>query len=435
MSNYTTRLKVRKSLKLSVMDGAVYSAMVGLTQNYITPFALALKATSEQIGLLSSIPQFTIALSQLAAPVLVEKTGSRKRMILPIVFVHSANWLLVFLLPYFFRNSGVWWLIGLYTVSTVADAIVLPAWGSMMADLVHEDVRGRYFSFRNRIMTFTMLVFSLGAGFLLQLFTHNVFVGFAIIFGSATLFRSFSLYFLSRMYEPPLAQRKPNDATLFRMLTNLWSTNIGRFTIFIGLTLFAVLVSGPFFSVYMLRDLKLDYVTYTLIVSSTTIGSIISLRFWGRRADWAGNLRIIRLTAWLLPVIPFLWLVSVNPWYLIAANMFGGFAWSGFNLSTSNFVYDNSDPASRTRQLAVFNCIASVSASLGALASGYIAPHLPALMGYQLRTLFVVSGVLNAIIVFLMLRYISEVRHVSQIGAFSLLIGRATPGKGYQNRL
>ena len=435
MSNFKARLNVRKSLKLSVMDGAVYSAMMGLTQSYITPFALALKATSEQIGLLSSIPNFTTAFSQLAAPQLVEKTGSRKRMILPIVFVHAIVWLLVFLMPYFFRSSGIWWLIGLFTVSTVAGAIVLPAWGSMMADLVHEDVRGRYFSFRNRIMTFTTLIFSLIAGALLQLFTGNVFAGFAIIFGGATLFRSLSLYFLSRMYEPPLAQQKSNDAGLFHMIANLGSSNIGRFTIFIGLISCAVMISGPFFSVYMLRDLKLDYVTYTLIVSSSTIGTIIALPFWGRRADRAGNLRIIRLTAWLLPVVPLLWLVSVNPWYLVAANMFSGFAWSGFDLSSSNFVYDTSDPASRTRQLAVFNCIASVTASLGALASGYIAPHLPAMLGYQLRTLFVVSGALRAIIILLVLRYISEVRHVPKIGTFSLLMGRASHNRGSQNHL
>ena len=39
------------------MDGSVYSAMLGLTQDYVVPFALALKATVLQVGLLSSIPK------------------------------------------------------------------------------------------------------------------------------------------------------------------------------------------------------------------------------------------------------------------------------------------------------------------------------------------------------------------------------------------
>src|SRR4030042_1797950 len=113
MRNYQTRLKVKRSLKFSTLDGAASSAMAGFTQNYITPFALALKATTVQIGLLSSFPNFALA---------------------------------------------------------------NPAWGSMMADLVHENIRGRYFSFRGRIYTLTTLVFSLIAGLLLQFFTHNIFI-------------------------------------------------------------------------------------------------------------------------------------------------------------------------------------------------------------------------------------------------------------------
>jgi len=70
MYNYQTRLRVKKSLKFSVLDGAAWAAMFGLTQNYITPFALALKATTVQIGLLSSLPNFATALFPRAAPFL-----------------------------------------------------------------------------------------------------------------------------------------------------------------------------------------------------------------------------------------------------------------------------------------------------------------------------------------------------------------------------
>jgi len=43
-------------LKYSIADGSAYSAMLGLIQDYVVPFALALKATIVQVGLLSSIP-------------------------------------------------------------------------------------------------------------------------------------------------------------------------------------------------------------------------------------------------------------------------------------------------------------------------------------------------------------------------------------------
>ena len=428
MSNFKTRINIRKSLRLSVLDGAAYAAMAGFTQNYITPFALALKATTAQIGLLSSFPNFATAFSQLAAPALVERAGSRKAMIVPIVFVHAAMWLLVFLLPYLFSGSGVWWLIGLLAVVTVCDAIVNPAWSSMMADLVHVDVRGRYFSFRRRIMTFTTLIVSLAAGLLLQLFTHNVFIGFAIIFGGAMLSRFFSVYFVSNMYEPPVVRRSTNDASLLQMIMHLGSSNFGKFTVFVALIFFAIMLSGPFFSVYMLRDLKLSYLTFTLINTSSTVATLVFLPFWGRRADRAGNLKIIKITGWLIPVIPLLWLVSGNPVYLMGANFFSGFVWSGFDLAFGNFVYDASEPAIRTRQIAVFNCVILVAASAGAIAGGYIVPHLPETLGNQFLTMFTVSGVLRAVIILLVLRYISEVRHVPNIGVFRLLMGRTSWG-------
>ncbi len=428
MRNYQTRLKVRKSLRYSTLDGAASSAMAGFTQNYITPFALAFKATTVHVGLLSSFPNFTTAFSQLITPYLVEKAGSRKGVILPAVLVQAISWLPIFLLPYFFPGSGVWWLIGLFTFGCVAGALANPAWGSMMADLVPGNIRGRYFSFRGRIYTFTTMVFSIIAGLLLQLFTHNVFIGFAILFGGALLFRLLSFYFLSRQYEPPLAKQEPNTSGLFHMITNLGGSNVGRFTIYMSLIYCIIMISSPFFTVYMLRDLQLDYLTYTLINSSSTISTIIFLPFWGRRADRAGNLKIIKITSYLLPTVPLLWLVSNNPWYLIGVNIFSGFVWSGFDLSSINFLYDTSDPGSRTKQIAVFNSIASLAASIGALAGGYIAPHLPEMLGFQLRTLFTVSGVLRGVVILLVLPIISEVRHVPKIGMFRLLMGRPNQG-------
>ena len=426
MSAHQTRLKVRKTLRLNIFDGASVFAMAGLTQNFVTPFALALKATTAQIGLLNSFPGFASALSQLGTPALVRRAGNRKNVITAAVLVQALMWLPMFLLPYLLGSSGVWWLIGLFTIGGMFGALSNAPWSSMMADIVHEDVRGRYFSFRGRINTFTFLAFSLVAGFLLQSLSHNVFLGFALLFGGAMVFRLLSFNFLARMYEPPMIPEKPGTPGLLDMLRTFRTSNLGRFTIFIAVMYFSIMLSGAFFSVYMLRDLKLSYLTFTLVNCSSTVSTIACLRFWGRRADRAGNLKILRITGCLLPVIPLLWLVNTNPVYLVCANAFSGFVWAGFDLSCGNFLFDASDPQTRTRQIALFNCIINVAVGLGSLTGGFIAPHLPSLFGYQLRTLFTMSGALRAATVILMLGTIAEVRHVSKIGTFNLLVGRRT---------
>ena len=174
--------QVRKSLRTSIFDGSAYSVMLGLTQNYITPYALTMKATTQQIGLLTGVPNFTMAAAQFIAPTLSERMGSRKGFILPLVLMHALMWLPILLIPYLFQTHQVWWLIAFMTLSTAFDSAVNPAWGSMMADLVPTKMRGRYFGLRNRITAFVSMAFSYAAGGILQLLTGNTDLAFTIIF-------------------------------------------------------------------------------------------------------------------------------------------------------------------------------------------------------------------------------------------------------------
>jgi MFS family permease len=406
---------VRSSLRFSVLDGSAYAAMLGLVQNYITPMALALKATISQVGLLASIPQLIVGFSQLAAPQLSEKAGSRKRLILPMVFMHALMYIPVLLIPFIIGDNQVWWLIAFITVSTAFGAIANPAWGSLMADLVPIRLRGRYFSSRGRIAGMITLIFSFAAGAIMQLQTHAPFIGFAILFGGATAFRLLSFYFLAQMYEPELEENGANERSLFHMVRHVGSSNLGRFTVYIALICFAVNIASPFFSVYMLRDLGFSYATYTIIVSFAAISSLLFLTYWGRRADLAGNIKVIKVTSYLLPIVPLLWLVSNNVYYLVFAQIVSGFAWSGFNLAAVNFVYDASEDQNRTKHIAVYNTITCLATFGGATIGGYLAPHLPALFGYQLRSLFTISGLCRGLVVLFLLRQFIEVRRVPTI--------------------
>ena len=422
--------QVRKSLKFSVLDGSAYAAMLGLTGNYIGPLALELKATTAQIGLLASIPSLTMALSQLAAPHLLERAGSRKGLILPMVFLHAVMFIPILLVPFLFHTSQVWWLIVFVTVNVVLGAISNPAWGSMMADLVPIRLRGRYFGSRGSITGFITLVFFFIASGILTLFTGiNIFAGYAILFSGATVFRLLSLYFISRQYEPARVVSKENGPSLLKLMSQVGSSNLGKFILYVALIDFCVSISSPFFTVYMLRDLHFSYITFAIISSSSAIASLLFLTYWGRRADMAGNIKVIRITTMILPVVPLLWLGSTNVFYLIAANIVSGFAWSGYGLSAVNFVYDASEPGGRAKHLAVFYAIDGVACCLGALIGGFLAPHLPELFGFQLRSLFTVSGVLRAIVVLLLLRQIVEVRRVPNITTWQLLRGWTGNGR------
>ncbi|MCR4393122.1 MAG: MFS transporter, partial [Dehalococcoidales bacterium] len=332
------------------------------------------------------------------------------------------------LIPFFFHNSPVWWLIIFVTANMVLGALANPAWGSMMADLVPVRLRGRYFGVRGRITGFITVAFSLIAGFILQQFAGNVFIGFAILFGGAAVFRFISLYYLYRMWEPPISREQENSTSLPQIILSTLSTNPGRFTLFVSLIFFASNIASPFFAVYMLRDLNYDYTDYTINITAYFVATIAFQTFWGRRGDYAGNLSIIRFTSYLLPAVPIVWLISANRYFLIAAQVFSGFAWAGFNLAATNFLYDATEDGSRTKYIAFFNAMTGISICVGAVIGGYIIPLLPPSRGNNLLTLFLISGMLRGIVVLALLNRITEVREVPRVGHLQLLTGKFNNG-------
>ncbi|MDD4860078.1 MAG: MFS transporter [Dehalococcoidales bacterium] len=421
----TQSRKFNKNLRYSIIDGSAHAAMLGLTQDYIVPFALALKASTAQIGLLTSVPSLIMALSQLAAPRLTDIAGSRKKIILPAVMLHAFMWLPVLLAAYILPGQRIGWLIACYTLTTVFGSLGTPAWGSMMADIIPERIRGRYFGLRSRICNFATLVFSFIAGGILHFLTANVLLGFSLLFGGAALLRVVSWRFLYKMHEPP-ATRPSTTENPITLLRSIGKTNIGRFIIYVALVQLTVSICAPYFSVYMIRDLKLSYGTYIIVIATATLSNLVFMTFWGRRADWGGNIRILRITSFIIPIVPLMWLGGSRLYYLIIVQIVSGFAWSGFNLISTNFLYEAAPPDKRTQYIAVANALNGSAVCLGAMLGGLLVSHLPALMGYQMLTLFTISSVLRFAIAELLLFRINEVRAVPATSTSELLLGQLT---------
>jgi MFS family permease len=416
--------KIKKSLRYSVLDGSGWAAMMGFTQSYTTPFALALKASTSEIGVLSSLPQLLLSLGQLLTPRLTERVGGRMRLMVPVIFGQAIMLIPLIFVPFIFPEPKVLWVIIFVTLGSLLGNMANPAWGSMMADLVPPNVRGSYFSMRGRITGFVMLVASLLAGGILQILNHQVFIGFALLFGAAALFRFASLYYLSRQYDPPMVVQKTSHPGLWMIFREMSKSNLGNFNLYFSLMNFFTMISAPFFAVFMLRDLNFNYTYYMLIICTNALSNMLFQTFWGRRADRAGNLMVIRVTSFILPLLPLTYVFTSNIVILMCSEVISGCAWGGFNLTSLNFVFDSTQPATRTKQIALFNAIAGGFLFVGALIGGFIIPHLPPVNGYQLRTLFIISGALRALLVLVMLHMLKEVRNVPKVGFLQFITGR-----------
>ena len=101
--------------------------------------------------------------------------------------------------------------------------------------------------------------------------------------------------------------------------------------------------------------------------------------------------------------MPILWLGGHGLIYLIVIQAISGIAWSGFNLSATNLLYESADPERRTRVIALFNALSGLALCGGALLGGLLAPVLPKIGGHAFLTLFLVSGILRGITVAVLL--------------------------------
>ncbi|MGH8194267.1 MAG: MFS transporter [Woeseiaceae bacterium] len=425
-----------RTLRHSLKDAAAFGTMTGVGETYFSAFALFLKATTPQIGMLASLPPLLASFVQLLSAWLGRLIGRRKPIILAGAALQTLSWIPLLLLPLLFPGSAVTLLIACVVLYQSGAHLVTPQWTSLMGDIVPPRRRGRFFALRTRlVMAITFLSLVTG-GFVLHLFSRdgNTLTGFAVLFGAAALARMISVYQLSRMHDPPghvAAMEFPFGRQWWQRLRR---SNVVRFSLFFALMQFGVAIASPFFTVYMLRDLKFTYLAFTCNTATAIFAQFLTLAEWGRISDVFGNRRILAATGIVIPLMPLLWIFSSNFWYLILVQAISGLAWAGFSLSASNFVYDLTAPDKRATYLAIHNVIASTGIFSGALLGGYLGTVLPAevsLFGGSWRWLsplygvFILSAVVRAAVVFALIPRLREVRQVRDI-SFRRLIFRVT---------
>jgi MFS family permease len=241
--------------------------------------------------------------------------------------------------------------------------------------------------------------------------------GFAIIFAVAFIARLVSWYYLGRMDDPPARPGKAEEFSFTAYLKRLRKTNYGKFALYYGFMNFSVNVAAPFFAVYMLRDLRMSYIEYTLVTAAAALASFLAMTYWGNLADRFGNRQILWFSGISLALVPILWLFSSDIIYLILAQVVSGFVWAGFNLSSSNFIYDNVKPANRTRVFSYHNVLSGSSIFLGAMLGSLLALSIntPWIFFSNLQVLFLVSGIMRAATSLYFLPLIREMRYVEPI--------------------
>lgn len=415
--------------KISVKEGIAAGIMDGAGVKYITPYALAIGASNAQIGFLTSIPTLLGNFSQLFTYKAIEKY-SRKKVIALGVFLQALMWLPILFVGYLYFYGGInhgfsaTLMILFYTLFTLFGSFISPAWNSLMKDDVEKD-RGNYFGNRSRIIEFIGLIVMLICGLLLNFFSDiNLFLGFCVLFGIAFFARIISAHLLNKHYEPKLKLEKGYYFTLTQFIKRIPKSNFGKFTVGVALIHFATYIASPFFAVYVLKELSVNYAVWTLIVVFNILGLLIFVPFWGRFSDNYGNLKVLKWTGLLIPIVPLLWfltffVVKINfasaIIYLLIVELFSGFVWAGFNLCARNFIYDAVTRQKLALCISYYNVLSGIGVFVGATLGGLIASMNFNFFGIgPILFIFLLSALIRFLSYFVLMPKIKEVRGVKE---------------------
>ena len=416
--------------KISIREGSAASLMEGFGNRYITPYALALGASNFYIGMLSSLPGLLGNLAQLFSLRLMKKMP-RKKIVFFSVLLQAILWLPLIAVGVLYFIYGIssgfaaLLLIVFYTLMVIAGSLSGPVWNSWMKDIITEN-SGEYFGRRSMIIGFVSTIGILIAGLILNYFGKLSFTGFLIIFVIAFAGRSLSAYFLTKQYEPKFKYEKDSYFSFLQFVEKMSFNNFGRFVILVSLVSFATAIAGPFFAVYMLRDLNLSYLQFTFITLSAPLTTLLFVPMWGKFADRFGNVVVLKITGFLVPLVPLYWVFTIFFYspenvlfvvgYLIVCEAFiSGFGWAGFSLAASDFIYDAVTREKMAFCCAYFNIINAFCTFIGALIGGLIASEKMFIFGMKsIIFVFILSFVLRFAVVLIMNPLIKEVRDVKE---------------------
>lgn len=373
---------VRWNLRAATLDGAAYALMVGLGQEILSAFILALfPGAAVAAGLVLSVPLLIGATMQTLSPWIVRRIGSLRTAVIVYTLLQAAS-LLALGACGILRSVPMWVvfvLVGLYWGSGLAGGA---AWSTWMPGNVPVRLRPRYFGRRTRIIHGCTVVGLLLSGVALQQAKETDYLvhTFAVLFFTAAVARCISAVYQTFQAEgTPLP---PNHRSITpREILRLHGTHPGlRLMRYMLVVQFTVWIAHGFLTPFALDLLKFNYVQNQLLIAAPYITRMLILPFVGAYAHNHGARKVLFLAGLGIVPLSAAWTLSDSFFYLFAVQLVAGIVWASYELSTFLNILETIPENERTSIMTSYylgNSCAMVAGSLigGAILSAYAKSH------------------------------------------------------------
>jgi MFS family permease len=382
-----------RSLRYFWLDGLFAAISENFYLGFIALFALAYGANNSQIGLLAAVANLLGMLALFPGARLVEQVKQRKGVVIWSAGIFSRLALLgLALIPFLIFQPAVAIaaIIVLDGFRSFTANLANPGWTSMVADLVPESMRGRFFASRNTAMGLAAILITPLAGRMISSTNtrlDSLFAGYQVVFLFAFLFGLVSTISFERIQEPKSSEtaRRPHQrGDLRRALRH----SPGFIALVVGALVWnmALQVAAPFFNVYLKSEFQATTLTIGILAGIASLSALVGQRVFSNLLDKKGAFWVQTTTGLLIPLLPLAWAIITAPWQVGIINTFSGFLWAGYSLSNFNLLLELTPDEQRPRAVALFQTAVFGSAVIGPLLGGYLADAI----GF--RFIFVLSG-------------------------------------------
>ncbi len=386
---------LRQNLNSSILDALFFSLMVGLGESYFGAFAVASGFSELVAGLATTLPLIGGGLLQLFTPQGVKFLGSYRRWVVcgaalqGLCFIPFTIAAYLGKMPewFFFLVATMYWAFLLGTV---------PAWNAWLHSLVPSRLRTKYFSKRNFLSHSATLLALITSGIALEFGKENgkPLLVFAILFFISALLRFISSYFLWKQSEETQLVEQLKIIPFKKVLGNFVHERYGKILLFVLLFKMGVYFSAPFFTPYMLKDLKMSYGVYMLILSASLIGKMSIMQIIARFSKRMNAERLLFISSWGIILIPILWTFSRSSFYLISLEIGSGMLWGSFELALFLTIFNNIPEEEQTSVLTSFNFLHTIAILLGTTLGAWCF-NILALHPHRYLIVFIFSGFLR----------------------------------------
>ncbi|MBI4552003.1 MAG: MFS transporter [Candidatus Latescibacteria bacterium] len=422
-----SRGDINRALRAFTLASGLWGAwgqMVGIGTAVFTGYALSTGADASDIAFFTSVA-YLLAPIQLISSVFSHRITNKKRfvvgggffealfrgslVVIPLVFARS-HWSAMFLL--------------LLALGLICGTMYSPFYSSWLATTIPANVRARFTSRQTIVSSLAGMLAGIVAGGFVDRFAEvEKHTRFALVFLGAT-FLGWAGYAAVSRAPFPRQTEPPGRNNLRGLLQPFTDRNFRHALLFYASWNFAIGLSGPLFSVFMLERLQLSYTAISLLNALSMVTTVIGYQVWGGLIDRFGSKPVLQILLIPSALYPILWaLASPGAYVLVSVAMaLTGFIISGITIGITPLLYGllpQDDQNQKVTYLASWSTSVNLIYALGPLLGSLLVRSFKGVeigvMGFSignLQILFLLSAAAR-VIPTILLRSVVETRAIS----------------------